>query len=360
MTIMKRTFDYSVFIGRFQPFHNGHLSACKQALQQSKHLIILIGSSFAAPNIRNPFSFEQRRDMVGNNLRAAGYFDFTILPIRDYYYSDNAWVAEIQRLVQTISGDNANIALLGHKKDHTSYYLDFFPQWTFVNIESDFLTNATDVRVDFFENYSSIFKRTDEHPSGENCPQRVKRKVPQATLDLLNKFQETKAFKLLQQEFNEMDDYKKAWSKAPYPPVFVTTDAVVTCCGHILLVTRKGSPGKGLYALPGGFIGQNQRLEDSCLRELREETKIKVPLPVLRGSITGRNVFDHPLRSVRGRTITHAFYIQLKDIELPKVKGDDDAESAAWYPLSWVQSNQDKMFEDHSSIIESFIGRSSK
>jgi len=335
-------FDYSIFIGRFQPFHKGHLVACQQAFQKSKHLIILVGSAFSAPNIRNPFSFEQRREMISSNLNDAGLQNrFTILPIRDYYYSDNAWVSQVQNTVQTITGTNSNISLIGHKKDSTSYYLDLFPSWTFTEVTGDFIINATDIRNKYLSSPS-------ESPIGD---------ITSKTKEFLDSFSLLKQFKVLSDEYKDMQVYKQAWAAAPYAPTFVTTDAVVTCLGHILLIKRKASPGKGLYALPGGFINQEELLEDGCLRELKEETRIKVPLPVLKGSISGRNVFDHPLRSVRGRTITHAFYIELKDKELPKVKGGDDASSASWELLSWVESNTHLIFEDHSQIISSFTGR---
>ena len=364
MKKFNRTFDYSVFIGRFQPFHKGHLQAVHQAFQQSKHLIILVGSAFAAPNIRNPFSFEHRRELLSANLNDAGYQNkFTILPISDFYYSDNAWVAQVQQRVQTIVGTNTNIALIGSKKDTTSYYLDLFPKWQFISVEGDFTVNATDIRKALFctlpENAAYSLK--NEHiTTALTSSERVSKDVSSVTLDFLNKFRQTSTYISLREEFAEMNSYKILWGNAPYPPVFVTTDAIVTCCGHVLLVTRKTHPGKGLYALPGGFLNQHEMIEDGCLRELKEETRIKVPLPVLRGSIVDKNVFDHPLRSVRGRTITHAFYIELKDKELPKVKGDDDAESAFWMPLSEVFNHPEKFFEDHAQILSSFIGRGSK
>ena len=144
---------------------------------------------------------------------------------------------------------------------------------------------------------------------------------------------------------------------APYEAVFMTTDAVVVQSGHILLVRRRAEPGKGLYAMPGGFLNPSERIKDGVIRELREETKIKVPDPVLRGSIKAREVYDKPDRSLRGRTITHAYLIELQPGELPKVKGSDDAEKAKWVPISVFEKMEDQMFEDHYHIIKDMLGK---
>ena len=90
------------------------------------------------------------------------------------------------------------------------------------------------------------------------------------------------------------------------------------------------------------------------IRELREETGIKVPAPVLVGNIKDTKVFDAIDRSARGRTITHAFKIVLPDGPLPKVKGMDDAEKAQWIPIAEVKS--DMTFDDHFDIIQWAIG----
>jgi bifunctional NMN adenylyltransferase/nudix hydrolase len=121
------------------------------------------------------------------------------------------------------------------------------------------------------------------------------------------------------------------------------------------MIERKARPGKGLLALPGGFVGQDERLVEACLRELREETRLKVPAPVLKGSIRKQRVFDDPNRSSRGRTITHAFYIELEpSSKLPAVKGGDDARHAMWVPLSELRP--DMLFEDHFFIIQEMTG----
>jgi len=135
-------------------------------------------------------------------------------------------------------------------------------------------------------------------------------------------------------------------------------DAVVVQSGHILLVRRRAEPGKGLWALPGGHVGDD-RVIDAVIRELREETKLKVPEGVLRGKaqITrNQQVFDDPGRSLRGRTITHAFYLELEPGPLPKVRGSDDADKAKWVPLSTFSQMEPQLFEDHFHIANYFLG----
>lgn len=106
--------------------------------------------------------------------------------------------------------------------------------------------------------------------------------------------------------------------------------------------------------MPGGFVDHNERIVDACLRELREETRLKVPEPVLKGHIKCSRVFDDPHRSARGRTITHGFYIELAaDTKLPKVRGGDDAKHAMWVPLADLDPRQ--MYDDHYFIIQELL-----
>jgi len=95
----------------------------------------------------------------------------------------------------------------------------------------------------------------------------------------------------------------------------------------------------------------------SAQRELKEETKIDVPDAVLRGSIKHSRVFDDPHRSARGRTIAHAYLIQLEPdaAGLPAVLGSDDAEKAYWLPLAKLDPRL--MFEDHYHIIQALVAQ---
>lgn len=337
---MTREFDVLVALGRFQPFHLGHKSIIDAALERADRVVVIVGSAHCARSVRNPFTAEERANMIYNTF--PGESRLVVTQVSDQKYNDNAWVLSVQHAVRpyedAAASKRARVGLIGHDKDATSYYLRMFPHWEFVSMPMVEDFHGTDIRNALF---------VDQDLQTE--------KLPASVAQFLTEFKVTPTYETLCEEFRIIKSYRDSWSSAPYAPTFVTVDAVVIQGGHILLVERGASPGKGLWALPGGFLDQRERLVDAAMRELREETRLKVPEPVLRGSIRKSAVFDHPDRSERGRTITHAFLVQLDGAErLPAVKGGDDARRARWVPLS--ELNPRELFEDHGAIIQSFLG----
>jgi bifunctional NMN adenylyltransferase/nudix hydrolase len=67
-------------------------------------------------------------------------------------------------------------------------------------------------------------------------------------------------------------------------------------------------------------------------------------------------VFDHPDRSLRGRTITHAHYFDLGDRELPEVQADDDAQAVEWVPIEKLSALEDRFHDDHFHMLDHFLG----
>jgi bifunctional NMN adenylyltransferase/nudix hydrolase len=339
-------YKYMVFIGRFQPFHNAHMRVVEDALKQSEKLIIAVGSHRAAMTVKNPFSYEERVEMITAALEEAGLQDRVIfLPIRDFMYDNNMWISSLQNSVANIVGEERSVGLIGHFKDSSSEYLNFFQQWDLVREPNFFGLDATDIR-------NSMFGCDDELKRDAF----ISARVPVAVADKLELFIDTEEFEDLKKEFEYYRSYKEQWSKAPYPPTFVTADTVVVQSGHVLLVKRKVNPGKGQYALPGGFIDQDEHIVDAAIRELKEETKIIFRKEVLKNRIVKSRIFDHPQRSMRGRTVTHAFAIRLDDSKpLPNVVGADDAAEAVWMPFNEVYRNEENFFEDHIHMVDYFI-----
>lgn len=342
---MKHEFDILVFIGRFQPFHLGHKDVVMQALKAAKEVIVVVGSSGKPSSTKNPWSFDERTKMImdGLDLHGDDYGRVRIAPLYDQTYNDQKWAGSVQAIVddhlRTTGLTDPKIGIIGHAKDASSYYLKMFPQWKLVEHEMNDVINATDLRALLFD------KKNLKYLQGL---------LPVATYRYIQEFASTDQFKKLAGEYDHIKKYKKSWEAAPYPVIFVTTDAIVVQSGHVLLVQRDAAPGEGLWAMPGGFLNHNEKVVDGVLRELREETKLKVPLPVLKGSIKKQEVFDDPGRSERGRTITHAALIVLPPGELPQVKGSDDARDARWVPIADIKESE--MFEDHYHIIQYMLG----
>ena len=349
-----RDYNCAVFIARLQPPHKAHIAAIDQGLLVADHVIVVMGETRAAPDIRNPWTFQQRVEMLRRcySYEERGRLDF--VGVRDRLYNDTSWAASVHYMVGDVARRVGNtsspsVVLVGHKKDHTSFYLDLFPQWTFHDIGMlNQGRSATAIREAYFrEGVQGRHKGwTDKHWHGDVAP---------GVRDALEEFRGTEQFTELVAQQHYVDEYKDTWAAAPFPPTFVTTDAVVVQAGHVLLVRRGANPGKGKLALPGGFLDQDRSLEACALRELKEETRIKVDQRVLRAAIQGSRAFDHPERSTRGRTITHAFYIRLPEGgPLPEVKGGSDAKGALWMPLGDLNHYEGEFFEDHLDIIEHF------
>ncbi len=335
-----KQYRYLVFIGRFQPFHHGHKAVIREALQHSDEVIILIGSANLPRSLHNPFSVAERTAMIKGAHSDADAARIHCVGLDDALYNDTRWLQYVQAGVKSVTGDlQADIGLIGHFKDSSSYYLSLFPHWPSICVPNYHDLSATPIRDSYLMGATPTPERT-----------------PESTRHVLDDFKKTADYQQLHEEADFIDKYKRRWQAAPYPPTFMTADALVVQSGHILLVERRGLPGRGLWALPGGFLNPKETLFDACIRELREETCLSVPEPVLRGSCHSQHTFDDPYRSARGRTITQAFYFQLKNDPkgLPQVKGGDDAIKAFWLPLAELDAKM--MFEDHYAIITKMVG----
>jgi bifunctional NMN adenylyltransferase/nudix hydrolase len=365
---MSKDFDLLVFIGRFQPFHNEHKRIIDTAVSKADKSLILVGSSGKARTIRNPFTFHERKRMIQQNYPCqwAGQGSewstnepLIIKPLYDKTYNDSAWIRQVQTLVTTTALDIKNkggfhndgigdmkIGLIGASKDATSYYLKLFPQWgesVDVPILSDL--NSTALRAEYFHagtvNDTKVPANVVKMLSGEYDPE-ISIEIP---------FSETSFYKNLQAEYEFVKNYKKQWEAAPYPVKHVAVDTVVEQSGHVLLVQRRSLPGMGLWSLPGGHLRIDDTYENGAIHWLKEKTGIKVPEPVLRGSIVSDHDFDDPHRSTIGRVLSHTYHIKLRDdVCLPKIKG------GKWVPIAELQ--EELMYDDHYHTIHYFLGHS--
>lgn len=127
--------------------------------------------------------------------------------------------------------------------------------------------------------------------------------------------------------------------------IFVTVDVLVinTDTNEILLIKRLNEPYKNCWALPGGFVDENEDLEQAARRELFEETNIETDTMIQIGA------FGKPYRDPRGHMISIAY--QTYYIKNQTVQAKDDAKEVKWFSLN----NLPELAFDHLEIINSII-----
>jgi bifunctional NMN adenylyltransferase/nudix hydrolase len=310
-----------IFIGRFQPAHRGHIHALSIAASQVATLYIFVGSANQCRSIKNPWTYAERVYLLRTMLRSNGVSNIEFVPMNDYPYSDTQWITDIRSAVEHLNIGTP--ILFGHMKEGNTY-LKWFPDWEYRNIESTYSINATKVRLDMFNKVSS------EMPS---------------TVHEDNQYYSKEKELFANYPFKESLNFNCA-------------DAILECQGHILLIQRGRAPGKGSWALPGGFKNANETFLDCAIRELIEETNIRVPEKVLRGSIVKTQLFDSPSRSFGIPRNTLAVYMRISantDGSLPRANGADDAVDSKWVTLSDALNNY-ALYDDHKGIISVMTG----
>lgn len=367
---MSKQYETAVLIGRFQPIHAAHLQIFERALEEASQLLVFVGSSTEVRTIRNPWTFEQRKeiinravkDLVGEDQRpdwqpgpmGKSVTDrIEIVPVRDYLYQAGRWASEIYSKATRFgaSQDNSTAIYGCVKDDWTDEYLRMFSRWSFERMPYMMELDATDIRKMLFETENVIPERDKVMPS---------------TAEYLNRWiggdgryvDEIRPGTPINQHLKEeWDHYKKEeerWSYHPYDnPQAATADSLVLQNGHVLLIRRKIHPGKGLLALPGGYVNRNESTREAALRELREETGIPMHKDDLNAyTANDPEVFDHPKRCLGPlRKITNVFRTELPPGEFPIVEGGDDAGEAQWIPLPEIYNRPEEFFEDHWHII---------
>jgi 8-oxo-dGTP diphosphatase len=109
---------------------------------------------------------------------------------------------------------------------------------------------------------------------------------------------------------------------------------------HVLLIRRLAEPFRGSYALPGGFVLEDESIDAAANRELQEETGVE------RVFLEQLYTFGEPKRDPRGRVITVAYYALVANSHI--LRSGTDAADAAWFSLNKLP----QLAFDHLSIIE--------
>ena len=134
--------------------------------------------------------------------------------------------------------------------------------------------------------------------------------------------------------------------------IFLTVDIVVSKLYNnkttVLLIKRRNNPFKNFWALPGGFVDENEDLEAAAIRELQEETSIKIE------SLEQLKAFGKPFRDPRNHTVSVAFlgFVQDETIAIAA----DDAMEVKWFSIDELP----ELAFDHDEIINFALSKIKK
>lgn len=298
-----------VFIGRLQPFHIGHKEVIDRMIMECDSVLILLGSANCERSYRNPWSYKEREEM----LRKEYGNEVLIEPLNDYLYDDAAWRADVRLTINKHAGED-KVTIYGHSKQDTDY-LNWFGEFRYIEVTTSSTVSGTEVRKSMF----------------------LQNTLPEKA----------------QHEAYYMHREETMFRAYPYQETlnFLTADALVVTRDKILLIKRKNYPGKGSWAMPGGFKNRNETIYDCIVRELYEETGIVLADYKYRFANSDMQIYSSPKRAMANGGIprtTVVFKITL-DTEVP-VEAKDDAERVEWHPIVDAL-NTLEMFSDHRDII---------
>lgn len=358
---MSQQYDVVVYRGRFQGFHNAHLSTILMALQVAKKVIVVVGSANEPRTFyRNPFFENERIEMIRGALEDHfRYEDVSFVTVEDNP-SDQRWAnnvittvnLEVGRLFEDTSKETRvvshKVAQIGFKKDDNCVRdVGLFPEWDYVETPHFEPLDATQVRDVLFSSQPLTFL-------AGVCPSSV--------IEYMKGFRVSADFYALMAEKKFCKDYRKQFDGLEYAPTFVTGDNVAFQNDEVLLVKRKNHPGKGLWALPAGYFNAADRVTskgevvkadktvfDCAVRELFEETKANVTKEQLRDAMIASEVFEAIGRDPRGRIVTHAYVYDFDGKEVFDVEAADDAEEVRRFKVKEVHRRM--MYADHYDII---------
>ena len=127
-----------------------------------------------------------------------------------------------------------------------------------------------------------------------------------------------------------------------YPRPALTADVAVVTTEkepRVLLIQRGNDPYKGCWAFPGGFMEMDETTRQCAMRELEEETGLRISELIQIGA------YSKVDRDPRGRTVTVAYLARIAEAE--PVVGQDDAAKASWFPID----NLPPLAFDHEDIL---------
>ena len=299
--------EKALFIGRFQPFHLGHLNCIEQIEKnpQVSEIIIGIGSSQYHNYQLNPFSFEERREMIEQSLDKITK-PYQIIAIPDLH-NGTKWVAHLKKI----------------DPDFTLVYISNL--LTANLLEREGIKTAS-LKIALAVRATDIRQRMIQGESWQDL-------VPDGTKQILDRIgAQTRLSSIYLRHINPT----------------VTADIIIPYGDnkHLVLIKRAHEPFASRWALPGGYYETGRETtKQTALREALEETGIVLPEQYVK--LLG--VYDQPDRDPRSTTITIAYY--LSHPYSGRLAAGDDAADIAIFNINDLPT----LAFDHQEIVNDYL-----
>ena len=148
---MDMNYKLAVYIGRFQPYHRGHQKTVMFGFDLAPKMLVVIGSHPEERTIKNPFTFEERKQMILDSIEPHKAAHSIKVRALDDYPSDAVWCNQLDDIVKQYEKDDSKIVLIGDHSDPDSKYLNLL-EWDVIGRENDAGVHATVLRHLFFSN----------------------------------------------------------------------------------------------------------------------------------------------------------------------------------------------------------------
>lgn len=295
-------FKYGLYVGRFQPFHKGHLDAIDQMIDNGVDNIIMgIGSMQEKGTEKNPFSWDERVEMIKRGVEGKDA-KFVYFPIPDFNNKE-LWTKYIQK--------NTPVTFSEIYSDN-DWTLDCFNDIygiKSIRLEQRLDICATDIRYEMSSQDESW-----------------REKVPKGVEQYLDKIDGAQKVRdILSSNMKER----------------IALDTIVEYENGIVFIERKNPP-YGL-ALPGGLKDNFETVEQGAARELKEETNLDIVDMKMLG------VYSKPGRDPRGPVTSITFYGK----GVGELKAKDDAKDV--YVVPFEDLGKYNLAFDHGEMIDDYM-----
>lgn len=341
----------------FQWFTQKHIEAVDKAASSADLIMFLVADADAHRSIVSPFTFEERSDLIKAafpQLWNSGRISIVDVPsqlytTQPYGYDFEAIDEELDVILNSPSQEQQDILVTVQGREMV-IATTIKPEWLYINDEIKDLNEQIAALDSYFSSNESMELDSDH-------------------FSLLNAFKKTDDFVELQHEYEDKHFILKNFGTGP----FHTADAICTIDDQVLLITRKKAPYRHTLATPGGLLDPGEDAVTAAIRELLEETEMRVPNYVLTGEPASEDAawvlvtedflksklkkdvrqFTntlHTVRDPRGDYRANALWFDLSGLPItPRVLGKDDAEKANWASKDDLTTSA--MAFDHFAIL---------